>query len=359
MSSRLKKALDLISELIINHEYGDYISVRDLEIKLGTDQRNIRKIVSQINETTSFKIDSKKGPYGGYRINENIILRIFDISFKKFIKLLEFASHLKSKFPNNESVREHYNLINEIGRTDSINLTKKKGYSYYDNPFTTDFDYLEYMHQLKSEVLTHDIWLTDFPEEKRYVSITYYEPNQKPIKFRSIVLKAYYIGGYEYFAMYDIDNYKVRLLNLNYITFIKLFEDEDNLYTEEEFINYNEDKKNVEQAEKYLKEIKTKNFVKININSNIHKETKDLIFNCVGFHMTRQQFDILKQVYIKKTKLPILFLRDHFEYNEIKVSDKLKLNMLDCDDDKPLIHYENAIKLDVEEIDTYYNEGEN
>jgi hypothetical protein len=150
-SSRLSKALDLISELIMNYNYEGYVSIIDLEIKLKTDGRNIRKIVSQINETSSFQIDSRKGPNGGYRIDDNIILNIFGISLKKFEKLYEFASYLKTKYPNHESISKHYDLINEIGNTDSIYLTKKIEDSYYKNSFTTDFDYLEYMNELKND----------------------------------------------------------------------------------------------------------------------------------------------------------------------------------------------------------------
>jgi hypothetical protein len=158
--------------------------------------------------------------------------------------------------------------------------------------------------------------------------------------------------------MYDLDNLKVRLLDLNYITFIRLYEDEEDLYTVQEFINYNEDPKNLQQAEKYIKDLQSENFIKININPIIHKETKDLIFNSLGFHMIRREFDELKQVHIKKSKLPMLFLRDYFEYNELELPDELKLNILDYDNVKPVISFENALNLNIKEINTYYNEGE-
>ena len=203
--------------------------------------------------------------------------------------------------------------------------------------------------------MTHDIWLTEFPEEKRFVSITYINPDKKPIKFNAVVLKNYIIGGYEYFAMYHLDNFRVRILDLNSISFVNLMEDTNDLYTIDEFKEISENERNKVKADNLIEKLIEKNFVRINIDPDIHIETRDLIYQCAGIHMSKSQFGERNYIYVKKSKLPILMLRDATLYNEIVLPIDRKLKALETDKGLPLANYQEIMSWEIKEINTIRN----
>lgn len=113
--SRSIKAIKLLHLLKDTYKVENkYIKVSVILAVLETDARNVRRIVSLLNESFEFQIESKTGRDGGYRLNSSIYSYFLgtpseEIPLKKMTDLkLENSSNIS---PSNIVQSELSNII--------------------------------------------------------------------------------------------------------------------------------------------------------------------------------------------------------------------------------------------------------
>jgi len=92
--SRSIKAIKLLHLLKdSSKENNEYVKVSKILNVLDTDDRNVRRIVTLLNDNLDLKIDSKTGKDGGYRLSSDIYAYFLGISLDELdsLRLLKEA----------------------------------------------------------------------------------------------------------------------------------------------------------------------------------------------------------------------------------------------------------------------------